>query len=100
MNRFLLSCALLLLLNENCVVSVLNRNVQAKADGSWVLPNVPANFGTVRARATCVQDGATTYGESAPFTLSANQTLNLPHITLGVQRPFRPHLLSAPPHPG
>ena len=70
-------------LNENCVVSVLNRNVQANADGSWVLPNVPANFGTVRARATCVQNGVTTYGESLPFALSGNQTLNLPHITLG-----------------
>ena len=70
-------------LNENCVVSVLNRNVQANADGSWVLPNVPANFGTVRARATCVQNGVTTYGESLPFALGGNQTLNLPHITLG-----------------
>ena len=39
-------------LNENCVVSVLNRNVQARADGTWVLPNIPANFGSVRARAT------------------------------------------------
>ena len=28
-------------LNENCVVSVLNRNVQARADGTWVLPNIP-----------------------------------------------------------
>jgi hypothetical protein len=32
-------------LNENCVVSVLNRNVQAKADGTGVLPNLPANAG-------------------------------------------------------
>ena len=40
-------------LNESCTVSVLNRNVQAKADGTWVLPNIPANFGKVRARATC-----------------------------------------------
>jgi hypothetical protein len=30
-------------LNETCVVSVLNRTVQVKADGSWVLPNIPAN---------------------------------------------------------
>jgi len=34
-------------LNQNCVVSVLNRNVQVNADGTWVLPNIPANFGSV-----------------------------------------------------
>jgi len=32
-------------LNENCVVSILNRTVQVRPDGSWVLPNIPANFG-------------------------------------------------------
>jgi len=35
-------------LNENCTVSVLNRNVRVNPDGSWVLPNVPANQGPVR----------------------------------------------------
>jgi hypothetical protein len=70
-------------LNENCVVSVLNRNVQAKADGTWVLPNIPANFGNVRARATCVQAGVTSYGESANFTIPANGSINLPPIVLG-----------------
>lgn len=75
-------------LNQNCVVSVLNRNVQANADGSWVLPNVPANFGLVRARATCVQNGVTTFGQSDLFTLGTNQTLNLPHIQLGVATPI------------
>jgi len=51
-------------------VSVLNRNVQVNADGSWVLPNIPANFGQVKARATCVQNGITTFGESAFFTVA------------------------------
>ncbi|MGD0014198.1 MAG: hypothetical protein ABSD56_07220 [Bryobacteraceae bacterium] len=37
-------------LNQNCTVSILNRNMQVGEDGSWVLPNVPANFGPVRAR--------------------------------------------------
>ena len=32
-------------LNQNCTVSVLNRNVQVNADGTWVLTNVPANIG-------------------------------------------------------
>ncbi|MCV2363189.1 Ig-like domain-containing protein [Paucibacter sp. DJ1R-11] len=75
-------------LNEGCTVSVLNRNVQAKADGTWVLPNIPANFGTVRARATCVNGGTTTYGESASFTIPANGSINLPPITLGPTTPI------------
>jgi hypothetical protein len=75
-------------LNQNCTVSVLNRNVQAKADGTWVLPNIPANFGTVRARATCVEGGATRYGESAPFTIPANGSITLPPIQIGQTTPI------------
>lgn len=84
-------------LNENCVVSVLNRNVQAKADGTWVLPNIPANFGTLRARATCVQGGVTSYGESAGFTIPANGSVTLPPIVIGPTTPIPTALrLSAP----
>ena len=36
-------------LNQDCIISVLNRNVQVNSDGTWVLPNIPANFGPVRA---------------------------------------------------
>src|SRR5215831_3366595 len=74
-------------LNDSCVVSVLNRTVAVNPDGSWVLPNVPANFGPVRARATCVQNGITTFGQSALFSLNANQTVNLPHIQFGPTTP-------------
>ena len=70
-------------LNQNCVVAVLNRTVQVNADGSWILPNVPANFGLVRARATCVENGLTTFGQSDLFLLPKNGTVNLPHIPLG-----------------
>lgn len=44
-------------LNENCTVSILNRTAQARPDGTWIATNVPANFGQVRARATCVENG-------------------------------------------
>ena len=74
-------------LNSNCIVGVLNRTTQVNADGSWILPNVPANFGQVRARATCVNNGVTTFGQSALFTLPANGTVNLPHIQLGNTSP-------------
>ncbi|AVR97495.1 Ig-like domain-containing protein [Pseudoduganella armeniaca] len=79
-------------LNEHCTVSVLNRNVQARADGTWVLPNLPANFGRVRARATCVEGGTTTYGQSAEFVIPANGSITLPPILLGPTTPIPTHL--------
>lgn len=70
-------------LNQSCVVSVLNRNVQVKPDGTWELPNVPAGFGRVRARATCVENGTTRSGESDLFTIIPNRMNAIPPITLG-----------------
>src|SRR5262245_51396564 len=70
-------------LNENCTISVLNRNVRVRPDGSCVLPNIPANFGPVRARVTCVVDGQTISGESEPFLIPANGVVNRPNITFG-----------------
>src|SRR5947209_7444509 len=75
-------------LNEHCVVSVLNRNVQVNADGTWILPNIPANFGPVRARATCVQNGITQSGQSDFFILPSNGSVTLPPITLGPTTPI------------
>ena len=75
-------------LNENCTISVLNRNVRVRPDGSWVLPNVPANFGFVRARVTCIVDGRTISGESDPFLIPANGVVNHPHITFGATTPI------------
>jgi hypothetical protein len=85
-------------LNQNCIVAVLNRSVQVNADGSWVLPNIPANFGLVRARATCVQNGVTTFGQSGFFNVAAKGTINLPTITLGSTTPI-PLSLSLSPSP-
>src|ERR1017187_1947426 len=86
-------------LNQNCTVSVLNRNVQVNPDGSWVLPNIPANIGQVKARATCVQNGVTTSGESAFFTVPANGAVNLPVITLGSSNPIPTSLAITPVAP-
>jgi hypothetical protein len=83
-------------LNQNCTVSVLNRNVQANADGTWVLPNVPANLGQVKARATCVQNGVTVSGESAFFTITPNTATNLPAIVLGSASPIPVSLTVGP----
>jgi alpha-tubulin suppressor-like RCC1 family protein len=75
-------------LNENCVMSVLNRTVQVKPDGTWVLPNIPANQGPVRARATCVENGITSAGQSDFFTIPADGSVNVPNIVLGPVTPI------------
>ncbi len=80
-------------LNEKCTVSVLNRNAQASADGSWIVPTIPANFGPVRARATCVVNGVTKSGESTLFTIAPNSSINVPPIQLGQTTPI-PSLLT------
>ncbi|PYR74373.1 MAG: hypothetical protein DMF87_22970 [Acidobacteria bacterium] len=84
-------------LNENCTVSVLNRTVRVNADGSWVLPNVPANFGIVRARATCIVNGKTVSGESDLFAVPANGVVNHKPIIFGNTTPIPVSLtVSAP----
>jgi hypothetical protein len=75
-------------LNESCIVSILNRSVTVNRDGSWVLPNVPANFGLVRARATCVVDGKTISGESDLFTVPPNGVVNFKPIIFGKSTPI------------
>jgi hypothetical protein len=77
-----------MVLDATCVVSVLNRTTQVSANGTWILPSVPANFGPVSARATCVRNGTTLFGQSNTFTLGANQAVNLPPIFLGNASPI------------
>lgn len=84
-------------LNENCVVSILNRTARVQPDGTWVLPNVPANFGQVRARATCVEGGVTLSGQSDFFTIPANGSVDVPEIQIGIVDPIPESLnVSAP----
>lgn len=75
-------------LSQNCVVSVLNRTVQVNSDGSWVLPNIPAGFGLIRARANCVQNGITSFGQSDFFNIQANLMNAIPPIQLGGVTPI------------
>src|SRR3989454_7115852 len=84
-------------LNETCTVSVLNRTVKVNPDGSWVLPNIPANFGQVRARATCVVNGRTISGESDLFTVPPNGVVNLQPIVFGKSTPIPDSLTTTGP---
>jgi hypothetical protein len=54
-------------LNDHCVVSVLNRATTPDANGAWILTDIPSNFGAVRARATCTENGVTRFGQSGYF---------------------------------
>lgn len=76
-------------LNQNCTVSILNRSAQVQSDGSWSISNVPAGFGLVRARATCVQNGITQFGQSDLFQIAANRVTGFnAKITLGTTTPI------------
>src|ERR1043166_8860282 len=56
-------------LDDNCVVSALNRSSRVGPDGSWHIFNVPANFGRVRMRATCAgSTGAVTQIGNSDFS--------------------------------
>src|SRR5687767_10581858 len=80
-------------LNENCVVSVLNRTAQVRPDGTWTLPNIPSGFGPVRARATCVENGITRSGQSELFTITPGRMNAIPPIVLGPTTPIPQSLI-------
>lgn len=85
------------ILNENCAVSVLNRTAQVKPGGAWVLRNVPADFGQVRARATCVVNGVTHGGQSDLFTVPQSGVVTIGDIHFNELMPIPSSLtLSAP----
>ena len=64
------------ILIENCTVSILNRVTFPQYDGSFSIPNVPADGTLVRARVTCPRaDGETFFAESDLFSpLASGQT--------------------------
>ncbi len=83
--------------NEHCVISVLNRIAQVRPDGKWIVQNVPTNFGLVRARATCLMDGTTFTGQSAPFLVPQNGFIAAGEITFDEPAPIPTRLqLTAP----
>jgi hypothetical protein len=51
-------------LDERCTVSILNQTAQVRPDGSWIVNDIPATLGPVRARAVCRQNGVTRVGTS------------------------------------
>ena len=83
--------------DETCVVSTLNRTTRVLADGSWVLPNVPSNFGSIRVRANCVDGGVVRAGQSGFVRLPPGGTLHVSDIVFDAPRPIPARLtLRAP----
>ncbi len=62
-------------LGSHCVISLLNRTVRVREDGTFELQNIPSNFGPVRARAVCAVDGVTTTGQSNLLTIPPDGTV-------------------------
>ncbi|MCB1055051.1 MAG: hypothetical protein KDD11_06010 [Acidobacteria bacterium] len=62
-----------------------------------MLPNVPANLGKVRLRATCIRDGVVTTGQSDFIEVPANGVIEVAEIRFDVTEPVPERLvLSAP----
>src|SRR5213593_4685822 len=53
------------LLNDECIATILNRQVQVSPDGTFALGNVPVPVGAFRARIVCQRPGETELGASA-----------------------------------
>ncbi len=84
-------------LDDSCVISVLNRSARVEANGTWVLPNVPSTSGSVRARATCVEGGASRSGQSDFFDVPTDGVIQVADIRFDVTQPIPAQLdLSAP----
>ena len=70
-------------LDESCIISVLNRTVQADENGNYVLPNVPSFMGEVRARANCNRDGKTITGQTDFFSVTNNGLIEIGKYFVG-----------------
>ncbi|MDY7091799.1 MAG: Ig-like domain-containing protein [Acidobacteriota bacterium] len=84
-------------LDSSCLISALNRTAPVEADGTWVLPNVPANLGKVRLRATCIRDGVVSTGQSEFIEVPTDGVIEVAEIRFDVSEPVPERLvLSAP----
>ena len=79
-------------LDASCVVSALNRTAVVDGNGIWVIPNVPANMGQIRVRATCTSNGVTRSGQSDLITVPVNGVVRVPEISFDEPVPVPDHL--------
>ena len=74
-------------LDEDCIASILNRQVQVSPDGTFALGNVPVPVGAFRVRVVCERPEGVERAQS-PFTLGVpNGETLMGEITFGVDDP-------------
>ena len=84
-------------LDDRCTVSILNRTVTVRPDGTWQIDNVPATGGRLRVRANCVFGGVTRSGQTEALPIVANMVNAFSPLSLGSASPIPATLaLSAP----
>ncbi|MBF0280198.1 MAG: hypothetical protein HQM13_20530 [SAR324 cluster bacterium] len=84
-------------LDDSCTINVLNRTINVAPDGSWSLPNLPTNMGSIRARATCLRDGVTINGQSDYFIVNPNDLSQVGEIIFAGLDPIPSSLTINPP---
>ena len=77
-----------LVLDQDCMVNILNRSVQGFPGGGFTMPNVPSTMGQIRARATCVRNGVTISGQTDYFSVINNATVNVGDFLTGAVNPI------------
>src|SRR5882762_2065963 len=69
-------------LDEHCVATIQNRAIQLSHDGSFAVPNVPADQTKARVRMVCQNsDGTVTRYQSNYITLDPSQPLLVGQLT-------------------
>jgi hypothetical protein len=84
-------------LQDNCVVTALNRSARVAPDGSWQLGNVPTNRGPIRIRATCQTAAGVQTGATNLLFLPPGSSVDLPQIALDTAPPVPAALRIAAP---
>ncbi len=70
-------------LDENCTVSVLNQTVRVNPDGSFSIPNVPADGRLARIRVVCDVDGELFGAVSEFIMITPDEAISIGDLRLG-----------------
>src|ERR1051326_777721 len=69
--------------SQNCQASIANRSVQVNANGTFAIPNVPADIGFYRVRVVCKDPDSARSGQSGFLTLIPNGETIASNLKIG-----------------
>ena len=75
-------------LDETCIATILNRQIQVSPDGTFTLGNVPVPQGAFRVRVVCNREGQVLRAQSGFVRGTPNGVTNLGPITFGDDEPI------------